>query len=953
MIFVQRRQQSPGQFLLALLILAIGVREGQSEIDSRFDEDWRFHRGEHPGAEGTDLDDSAWAKIRLPHDWAIAGPFNLNESGYAAKLPWQGTGWYRKHVHLREVESPSRIYLDFDGVMAFPRVYVNGQLAGEWDYGYTSFRVDVTPFVRFGHENVIAVRVDTTQHSTRWYPGAGIYRKVRLVIKPDTHLAEWGTHITTPDVQANAATVLVSNQVDHHGTSAQPIAVEVTLLDPQGAQVAQATSNRTIAAREVGVVEQSFSIQEPLRWDTDSPNLYIAKTRLLVGGQEYDSRETAFGIRTFQFTANDGFHLNGRRVQLRGVNLHHDHGPLGAAFYERAMQRQLEIMQEMGANAIRTSHNPSAPELLELCDRMGFLVFDEVFDKWDEKAGRIQGQPPLGEHAERHIRSLALRDRNHPCVVLWSIGNEISNAPYDPQGNSPERVTMMRDVFLKYDPTRPVAIACHIPETANTEILDSLDVVGWNYAQRYSIFRKRYPQVPIVYSESASALSTRGFYELPHPTIKEAYSASQQVDSYDLNAAPWSDIVDAEFRLMEKDSFVAGEFVWTGFDYLGEPTPFTEQARSSYFGIVDLCGIPKDRYYLYRSHWRPDIPTVHILPHWNWPNRLGQPTPVVVYTNGDSAELFLNGRSLGRQQKGKPPEMPANLASQAPARASSTTEESDPAFASDGSATPGWRAAENDRAPWWEVDLGSAKDVRYLALEFDHEAKHYGIAIKASVDRQDWQVVCEKPTSGTPRWGGSNSWLQPVEARARYVRVEFTDLRQRTEPGIRSFGAYESHFESPYYASTYDYRLRWENVFYEPGELRAIAYTNGQEIGQAVIKTAGEPETIRLSPDRVELAATGDDLCYVLVEALDKHGVPCPLAINDVTFSVTGPASIAGVGNGNPLSYAPFQSHQVKLFYGKAMLILRTASDAAGDVRIAAGATGLSSTDIVVRTLLP
>jgi beta-galactosidase len=352
------------------------------------------------------------------------------------------------------------------------------------------------------------------------------------------------------------------------------------------------------------------------------------KTTVRVEKRIVDTETNPLGIRTFQFTANDGFHLNGRRVQLYGVCLHHDQGPLGAAFYPRAMERQLEIMRDMGVNAVRTSHNPPAPELLDLCDRMGFVVWDEAFDKWDTTADRVRGQPPLLEYCARQISSLALRDRNHPSVVVWSIGNEIGGGGRD--GVTPERVKVLSDIFRKVDPTRPVGMACHIPGMAEQPNFDALDLTGWNYARRYAIYRQRYPDKPILYTESASALSTRGFYELPFPTRKTEYSRQFQVDSYDLNAAEWSDIADAEFKLMKDDAFVAGEFVWTGFDYLGEPTPFSREAKNSYFGIVDLCGIPKDRFYLYRSYWRPDTTTIHILPHWNWPDRVGQNVPVFV-----------------------------------------------------------------------------------------------------------------------------------------------------------------------------------------------------------------------------------------------------------------------------------------------------------------------------------
>lgn len=782
-----------------------------------FNSGWKFSKGDLTGAQAPDFDDSAWETVRLPHDWAISGPFNPQENGYAGKLPWKGVGWYRKTFALDKTDAGRRVYFDFDGVMAFPKVYVNGRLAGEWDYGYMSFRVDATKYVKFGQTNVIAVCADTRNHGTRWYPGAGIYRKVTMTICEPVHVAHWGTFVTTPKVSDTSATIRVRTTIENHLDTAGNVTIGVEILYPNRQQ--KLTSPRKIVATPPdGTCEfdQSVTIDKPQLWDINSPQLYTAKITVLVGDKIVDTETTTFGIRTFEFTANDGFHLNGRRVQFYGVCLHHDQGPLGAAFYPRAMERQLEIMRDMGVNSIRTSHNPPAPELLDLCDRMGFVVWDECFDKWDDKADRVKGKPPLEQYGEKQIRNLVMRDRNHPCVVVWSIGNEIGNQPYDREGKSPERVKFMSDFVRKYDSTRPVGMACHIPNTVDQPILDALDLTGWNYARRYARYRERYPDKPIIYSESASALSTRGFYELPLPNEKTQYSKQLQVNSYDLNSARWSDIADSEFQLMEKDRFVAGEMVWTGFDYLGEPTPFSREARSSYFGIVDLCGIPKDRFYLYRSYWRPDTTTVHILPHWNWPDRVGQNVPVFVYTNGDSAELFLNGKSLGRRTKGQLPE------------------------------------------------------------------------------------------------------------------------------GVEKV-------ESSYYAVTYKYRLRWDDVVYEPGELKAVAYKDGDEIGQAVMRTAGGPAAIRLTPDRMELAATGEDLCYILVEALDEKGTLCPLAENLIRFKVEGPAEIAGVGNGNPLSLEPFQANSRKLFYGKAVLILRTHDGQAGRVLVTAESDGLTAANVTLQ----
>ncbi len=924
-----------------------------------FNCNWKFAKGGHPGAETPNFDDSQFKAVRLPHDWAISGPFNPREDGYAGKLPWKGVGWYRKTFTLDKANKGRRVYFDFDGVMAFPKVYINGKLAGEWDYGYMSFRIDATEYVKFGGDNVIAVRVDTTRHGTRWYPGAGIYRKVTMTICEPVHVAHWGTYVTTPEVGNDSATVRVQTTIENHLKKDSKVAVEVVLFDPDGRQGATGERNDTILANSSQEVDQSLVVTEPQRWDIRSPKLYTAKTIVHRGDKIVDIDISTFGIRTFKFTADDGFYLNGRRVQLYGVNLHHDQGPLGAAFYTRAMERKLEIMRDMGVNAIRTSHNPPAPELLDLCDRMGFVVWDECFDKWDATADRIRGKPPLEEHGEKQLRNLVMRDRNHACVVIWSIGNEIGNQPRNRQGKSPERVKFMSDFVRKYDPTRPVGMACNIPESVDQSILDALDLTGWNYGRRYARYRERYPDRPIIYAESASALSTRGFYELPLPTTKIQYSKQIQVDSYDLNAAPWSDIADSEFQLMENDSFVAGEFVWTGFDYLGEPTPFSHEARSSYFGIVDLCGIPKDRFYLYRSYWRPDTATVHILPHWNWPGRIGKNVPVFVYTNGDSAELFLNGKSLGRRTKGVQPEKPVNFAQGKSATASSiqSNKELIAENATDADSATRWCAADGAAEQWWQVDLGEVQPVRYLGIDFESEEKNYGYEIKVSNDTSNWQTVATKNTSVLPMWGGSRRSFHEVDTQARYVRIEFTELQQGAWASIREFGVYPEKVESDYYAVTYKYRLRWNEVVYEPGELKAVAYKDGKEIGQAVMRTADKPSKIQLTPDRTKLSASGEDLCYILIEALDEKRTLCPLADNLIRFKVDGPAEIAGVGNGNPLSLEPFQADPStglrtgsrKLFHGKAMLILRTMEGQGGQVRVTAESDGLTSAEVTVQ----
>ncbi|RPJ54998.1 MAG: glycoside hydrolase family 2, partial [Acidobacteria bacterium] len=425
-----------------------------------------------------------------------------------------------------------------------------------------SFRVDATDFVRFGESNVVAVHVDTRQHNSRWYPGAGIYRKVQLVVSDSISIASWGTYVTTPEVSDAGTAVRVRTTIENHRDRPVSVKLDSELIDPLGRQLAKTRATATIAQNGAHEYDQGFKVSNPQRWDVTTPRLYKVISHVLVDEQEVDSKETVFGIRTFEFSADDGFHLNGRRLQLYGVCLHHDHGPLGAAFYIRAMERQLQIMKDMGVNAIRTSHNPPAPELLDLCDRLGFVVWDEAFDKWDGTSTRPTDVPIL-EHNRKQIQNLIRRDRNHPSIIVWSAGNEIFDLENGKMPNGPELLRQQVQFFKELDPTRPATLAHAVPESARTPLDDSLDVAGWNYQRRYSIEREARPRLPIIYSESASAYSTRGYYQIPHPADKVDYSAELKITSYDHNAATWADLADTEFALMERDRFVAGEFVWT------------------------------------------------------------------------------------------------------------------------------------------------------------------------------------------------------------------------------------------------------------------------------------------------------------------------------------------------------------------------------------------------------
>ena len=600
---------------LMFMLIFVATSAFGSAVRS-LDGDWRFK-----STVGT------WTRVTVPHDWAIAGPFKPDATAReinGGRLPYRGKGMYRRTFALTAAENAlvdegGKAYLVFDGVQAHPKVYVNETFAGGWDYGYVGFTLDITKMLKPG-DNDVTVVADTTALSSRWYPGGGLYRSVWLAVKPREHVVP--------------GTVAIIAEQDAKATCAE---VEVAYVSSL-----------------YGPTNFTFTVEKPRLWSVDSPTLY--EVELL--GEKF-----AYGIRTMKFTANDGFLLNGKRLQLNGVCLHSDLGPLGMAFNVSAARRQLAILKDMGVNAIRTSHNAVAPQFLDLCDRMGFVVWNECFDKWDETMAK--GDNNLEDMVCRNLKAFVRRDRNHPSVAVWSIGNEIPpSTPEYPWGVTRERCRLFREAILSEDHTRPIGIgAC---AAVTVPCFADLDLTGWNYARRYMPMRQAFPDKPVVYTESCSSFSDNGFYQIPAARNRTDYAVdARKADGFDMTAAGYSDIPDAEFHRMDKDRFVAGEFVWTGFDYIGEPSPYTEGfhnayfkdapmesrefARSSYYGIVDLTGVPKDRYWLYRSYWNPSAETVHLLPHWNW--KPGDKVPVFAYASGDEAELFVNGRSLGRKRK--------------------------------------------------------------------------------------------------------------------------------------------------------------------------------------------------------------------------------------------------------------------------------------------------------------
>jgi beta-galactosidase len=644
-----------------------GDAQAPLPISSRrlnFDRDWRFHKGDAAGAERPEFDDSGWSKIRLPHDWAIDGPFDPKLNPETGALPIAGTGWYRKSFLLPEEARQRFFTVMFDGAMSNAVVWINGHELGNRPYGYSSFYFDITPYLHFGREaNVLAVRLTPEENSSRWYPGAGIYRNVWLDVTGPVHVAEWGTYITTPEVSSKEAQILAQIKIRNDLSRDADLVLRTRILDGSGKEVASQTgAPAKVAAGASQVLQSNLAVPNPRRWDVNDPYLYTLVSDILDGNRVVDTYSTSFGIRTVVFDRDKGFLLNGAYHKLHGVCLHHDLGALGAAVNRRATERQLQILKAAGVNAIRTSHNPPSPELLEFADRLGFVVMDEAFDMW-----RIPKVPNgyskyYDEWSERDVRDMVRRDRNHPSIILWSIGNEI------PEQKSPDgwkEAKRLVSFFHEEDRTRPTTSAFNEWDKAiENHLADQVDIPGFNYQpMRYEEISKAHPQWIIFGSETASCVSSRGVYHLPIEKYEK--HPSHQLSSYDIIAPSWAYCPDVEFTYQDRLPKVLGEFVWTGFDYIGEPTPYFESdnpkdnegdwpARSSYFGMVDLAGFPKDRYYLYQSQWTTK-PMVHILPHWNWQGREGQNIPVMAYTNAQEVELFLNGKSLGRKARGSEP----------------------------------------------------------------------------------------------------------------------------------------------------------------------------------------------------------------------------------------------------------------------------------------------------------
>ena len=770
-----------------------------------------------------DFDDSSWQPVNLPHDWAITRPFTTRGGGGMGRLPSAGVGWYRKKLDIPATDVGKSIFLDVDGAMSYTTVWLNGQIVGGWPYGYASWRVDLTPYAKPGGKNELAIRLDNPPDSSRWYPGGGICRHVWLVKTAPVHVGHWGTYLTTPSVSAASATIDLKMTVDNDSKQDATVSVSTQIfpLDETGNKAGAAVANLApvtlqIPAGSNGIVESKGTVVNPKLWGPpprQKPNRYVAVITISQGDNVVDVYETPFGVRTIKFDPNEGFFINGEHILMNGICDHHDLGALGAAVNDRALQRQLEMLADMGCNAIRTSHNPPAPELLKLADQMGFLVMDEMFDCWRRSKTPNDYHLLFDDWHEPDMRAQIRRDRNSPSVIMWSIGNEVGEQFTGTNGAALAR--QLCDLVHDEDPTRPTTSAMNWSRPTDP-LPGVLDIIGLNYQgagirgapAKYPAFHQQFPDKFIFGSETASAFSSRGDYVFPVTTNNSAAVGPQsgedrthkQVSAYELYAAAFGSSADKVFASQEQNPFVGGEFVWTGWDYLGEPTPF-DSSRSSYCGIIDLAGLKKDRFYLYQAHWRPDYPMAHILPHWTWPERVGQVTPVHVFTSGDEGELFLNGKSLGRKKKGP-----------------------------------------------------------------------------------------------------------------------------------------------------YEYRLRWDDVVYEPGTLKVVTYKSGKAWATDEVKTAEAPAKLRLEPDRSTIDADGKDLSFVTVTVTDKHGVLAPRADNRIHFEIEGPGEIVATDNGDPTSLESFPSPDRKTFNGLCLVIIRGKPGQPGSMHLTVNADGLKSETVSIKT---
>ena len=760
---------------LALATSALAASAQRNTINLKT---WQFSR-----------DSVNYKPVSIPHDWAINGPFDkkwdlqfvaieqngetekTEKSGRSGALPWIGRGFYKTTVDLKKL--PKTAVLEFDGAMADPHVYINGRLAGHWAYGYNAFRVDAAPYLKKG-KNEIRVSLNNREESSRWYPGGGLYRPVQLVTNADAAtINQWGCYFRTESIGNGKAEVSICTNINNVDKT---LSIENQLLDVTGKVVAQFKYGDFDAQ---GNVVKKLTVDDAHLWSPETPYLYKLVTRLYRNKKLIDQTQQKVGIRTVRVAQYDGFQLNGVSRKIKGVCLHHDLGPIGAAVNKAALIRQIRTMKDMGCDAIRTAHNMPSTWQMEVCDSMGMMVMAESFDMWIYPKCKNGYALNFKDWADKDIENLVLNHRNHPSIVMWSIGNEIPEQ-WSEEGRNISK--HLQDLCHKFDPTRPVTQGMDRAEDAlKSGFAQVMDVPGFNYrVHKYDNNIKQLPKGFLLGSETASTVSSRGVYKFPVEASDSKTYTDGQCSSYDVEYCPWSNLPDDDWRMQDDRDYTIGEFVWTGYDYLGEPSPYDEYwpSRSSYFGICDLAGLPKDRYYLYRSHWRKDDATLHVLPHWTFPGREGETTPVYCYTSWPSAELFVNGKSQGR--------------------------------------------------------------------------------------------ILKNPNTRLDR-----------------------------------------------------YRLRWNNVKYEPGEIKVVAYDyDGTAKGEKIIRTAGAPARIVLKADRNSISSKGEDLSFVTVSVVDKNGTPCPTATNNMKFNVSGAGKFRAACNGDATSLVAFNSTEMPLFSGELVVVV-------------------------------
>ena len=786
---------------LALATSAITASAQRSTVNLKT---WQFSR-----------DSVNYKPVTIPHDWAINGPFDkkwdlqfvaivqngetekTEKSGRSGALPWIGRGFYKTTVDLKKL--PKTAILEFDGAMADPHVYINGKLAGHWAYGYNAFRVDAAPYLKKG-KNEISVSLNNREESSRWYPGGGLYRPVQLVTNADAAtINPWGCYFRTESIGDGKAEVSICTNINNVDKT---LSIENQLVDAAGKVVAQFKYGDFDAQ---GNVVKKLTVDNAQLWSPETPYLYKLITRLYRNNRLIDQTQQKVGIRTVRVAQYDGFQLNGVSRKIKGVCLHHDLGPLGAAVNKAALIRQIRTMKDMGCDAIRTAHNMPSTWQMEVCDSMGMMVMAESFDMWIYPKCKNGYALNFKEWADKDMENLVLNHRNHPSIVMWSIGNEIPEQ-WSKEGRDISE--HLQDICHKFDPTRPVTQGMDQAGGAlKSGFAQVMDVPGFNYrVHKYDNNIKQLPKGFLLGSETASTVSSRGVYKFPVEASDSKTYADGQCSSYDVEYCPWSNLPDDDWRMQDDRDYTIGEFVWTGYDYLGEPSPYDEYwpSRSSYFGICDLAGLPKDRYYLYRSHWRKDDATLHVLPHWTFPGRDGETTPVYCYTSWPSAELFVNGKSQGRIVKNA--------------------------------------------------------DTR--------------------LDR---------------------------------------------------------------------YRLRWNNVKYEPGEIKVVAYDyDGTPKGEKIIRTAGAPARIVLKADRNSISSKGEDLSFVTVSVVDKDGNPCPTATNKMKFNVSGAAQFRAACNGDATSLVAFNSTEMPLFSGELVVVVEGLKRGAATLSVSADGLTTATLPITV-----